>query len=112
LISARQFWRLPPADAVDGFANHPVCFGVCMLNSRLTMPNIQLSARLQCGDFNPGKCDIIAIPSSCMIRHVFHQTGDSHKKPIRQGFTGKKRSDSAFYAQLPALLVSSLDHPI
>jgi len=94
------------------FANHPVCFGVRMLNSRLTMPNIQLSGRLLCGHFNPGKSDIIAIPSSCMIPHVFHQTGDSHKKPIRQGFTGKKRSDSVFYAQLPALLVSSLDHTI
>jgi len=65
-----------------------------MLNSRLTMPNIQLCGGLRCGHFNPGPRDIIAIPSSCMILHVFHQTGDSHKKPIRQGFTGKKRSDS------------------
>jgi len=83
-----------------------------MLNSRLTMPNIHLSGRLLCGHITPGKCDIIARPPSCILPHLFHQTGDSHKKPIRQGFTGKKRFDSMICAQLPAFLVSSLDHPI
>jgi hypothetical protein len=94
------------------FANHPDCCGVRMLNSLLTMPIIQLCGRWLCGHLNPGKRDIIASPSSRMISRVFHQTGDSHKKPIRQGFTGKKRSDPANSANLPAFLVSSLDHPI
>jgi hypothetical protein len=83
-----------------------------MLNSLLTMPIIQLCGCWLCGHSNPGKHDITASPSSRMIPRVFDPTGDSHKKPIRQGFTGKKRSDPAISANLPAFLVSSLDHPI
>ncbi|MCC0036584.1 MAG: hypothetical protein H6887_15135 [Hoeflea sp.] len=83
-----------------------------MLNSLLTMPIIQLCGRWLCGHSNPGKHDITASPKSCMIPRGFDPTGDSHKKPIRQGFTGKKRSDPAISANLPAFLVSLPDHPI
>jgi len=83
-----------------------------MLNSLLTMPIIQLCGRWLCGHSNPGKRDITASPWSRLIPRVFDPTGDSHKKPIRQGFTGKKRSDPAISANLPAFLVSSPDLPI
>ncbi|GAB5463043.1 MULTISPECIES: hypothetical protein [Hoeflea] len=83
-----------------------------MLNSPLTMPIIELFGRWLCGHPNPGKQDVIARRPARMFPRVFDPTGDSHKKPIRQGFTGKKRLDPAINAILPAFSVSPPDNPI